>query len=34
MRLAPLYENAKLALLWAALGLATFDEEPVFDFSD
>lgn len=34
MRLTPFYENAKLALLWAVLGFAVFDEEPTFDFSD
>ena len=34
MRPAALYENLKLALVWALLGILVFDEEPMFDFSD
>ena len=34
MRIAPFYENLRLAVVWAVIGFSVFDEEPTFDFSD
>lgn len=34
MRHHHVYENLRLAVVWAVLALTTFDEEPAFDFSD